>query len=102
MNTKYRSSQQHRRPSLTPASGPFPRSDAGPGAMPEKQPHQHDALHERITLTRRETARALGIGLTRLDEILKSRELPCIRLGRSTLIRSADLQAFVASLPPAR
>ncbi len=70
--------------------------------MPEKQQHQHTAWHDRIALTRRETARALGIGLTRLDEILKSRELPCIRLGRSTLIRRGDLEAFVASLPPAR
>ena len=47
-----------------------------------------------------ESARRLGIGKTRVFELLKAEELHAVRLGGRTLIPIAELERFVAQLPP--
>src|SRR5262245_9259990 len=47
-----------------------------------------------------ESARRLGIGKTRVFELLKAEELQAVRLGGRTLIPIAELERFVAQLPP--
>ena len=43
-------------------------------------------------------AKALGIGQTYTWALIRDGKLPCCKIGRRTLIREADLQAFAASL----
>lgn len=52
-----------------------------------------------ITLTTAEAARALGIGKTKLFELIAKGDLPALRLGGRTLVRREDIEAFVAQLP---
>jgi excisionase family DNA binding protein len=53
-----------------------------------------------LLLSVAETARRLGIGKTRFFELLKAEELHAVRLGGRTLIPIAELERFVAQLPP--
>jgi excisionase family DNA binding protein len=46
--------------------------------------------------------KATGIGRTTIFALIRDGSLPAVKLGSRTLIRAADLEAFVASLPPAR
>jgi excisionase family DNA binding protein len=52
-----------------------------------------------LALTTAEAARSLGIGKTKLFELIGSGALPAVRLGGRTLIRREDLEAFTAQLP---
>ena len=53
-----------------------------------------------LLLSVAESARRLGIGKTRFFELLKAEELHAVRLGGRTLIPIAELERFVAQLPP--
>ena len=46
-------------------------------------------------LTVDETADALRLGRTRTNELLWSKTLPSVKIGRRRLVRRADLDAFV-------
>jgi hypothetical protein len=48
-----------------------------------------------------EAKAALGIGTSRLYELINNGTLDARRLGKRTYITAASLEAFVASLPPA-
>jgi excisionase family DNA binding protein len=52
-----------------------------------------------VAFTTTEAARSLGIGKTKLFQLIGRGELPAIRLGGRTLIRRQDLEAFTAQLP---
>lgn len=52
-----------------------------------------------IALTTAEAARSLGIGKTKLFQLIANGTLPAIRLGGRTLVRREDLEAFTAQLP---
>lgn len=52
-----------------------------------------------VALTTADAARSLGIGKTKLFELIAEGQLPAIRLGGRTLIRRDDLESFVAALP---
>lgn len=52
----------------------------------------------RLTLSIQEAIDATGIGRTKLYEILKSGQLPAKKLGKRTLILSADVEAFLSGL----
>lgn len=56
---------------------------------------------EPITVTVADARKALGIGTTKLYELIGEGELPTIKLGRRTLIRTESLRAFVAKLEAA-
>jgi len=47
-------------------------------------------------------ARALGIGQTYTWALVKEGKIKTVLLGRRRLVRDADLQAFAASLSPAK
>ena len=53
-----------------------------------------------LLLSVAESAHRLGIGKTRFFELLKAEELHAVRLGGRTLIPIAELERFVAQLPP--
>lgn len=52
-----------------------------------------------VALTTADAARSLGIGKTKLFELIANGQLPAIRLGGRTLISREDLESFVAALP---
>lgn len=52
-----------------------------------------------IALTTAEAARSLGIGKTKLFELIAKGDLPAIRLGGRTLVKREDIEALVARLP---
>jgi excisionase family DNA binding protein len=58
----------------------------------------HEAIAP-VALTTAEAARSLGIGKTKLFELITSGALPAVRLGGRTLVRRDDLEAFTARLP---
>jgi len=53
-----------------------------------------------LLLSVAESAHRLGIGKTRFFELLKAEELHAVQLGGRTLIPIAELERFVAQLPP--
>jgi excisionase family DNA binding protein len=53
-----------------------------------------------LLATTTDAARALGIGRTKLFELLKKDQLQAVRLGRKTLIPTSELERFAAALPP--
>lgn len=52
----------------------------------------------RLLLTPREAAAALGIGRSMLYELLRTGELPSVRIGSCRRIAAADLSDLVARL----
>lgn len=50
----------------------------------------------RYTCSAREAAQALGLGRSTTYELLRSGELPSIRVGRRVLIPLAALEGFIA------
>ncbi|MFM9974214.1 MAG: helix-turn-helix domain-containing protein [Beijerinckiaceae bacterium] len=52
-----------------------------------------------LALSVADAATALGIGKTKLFELISRGDLPAIRLGGRTLIRRTELEAFAAGLP---
>lgn len=53
-----------------------------------------------ITLTIPEAIKASGMSRTAIYEALKFKRISAKKAGRRTLISYADLQAYLASLPP--
>ena len=49
-------------------------------------------------LGRIEAAKYLGISTRKLDDLLSADEIPRLKLGRKTLVRLIDLDAFLAQL----
>jgi excisionase family DNA binding protein len=52
-------------------------------------------IRTRILLTRREAADALGISIDTLGRLLDRGELRAVRVGRSVLVPTSDVQSFV-------
>lgn len=52
----------------------------------------------KLLLSAEEAARALGIGRTRMYELLRAGNVPSVKLGRSRRIRPEDLDEFVERL----
>lgn len=50
---------------------------------------------EKLIYTVNEAALALGIGRTKLYELVQAGELPLVKIGARSLIRRADLEAFL-------
>lgn len=48
-----------------------------------------------------EAAARLSVGRTNLYRILGAGELPAVKLGKRTMIRESDLQAYIENLPTA-
>jgi excisionase family DNA binding protein len=46
-----------------------------------------------------EGARRIGVGKTKFFELLKEEQIKAVRIGRRTLIPTAELDRFVAGLP---
>jgi excisionase family DNA binding protein len=56
-------------------------------------------MNHRIFYSVHEAAEAVGIGLTKLREEIRSKRLIARKLGRRTLISADDLSAWASSLP---
>jgi excisionase family DNA binding protein len=57
---------------------------------------------DKLLLTPIEAARALGIGRSKLYQLIQSGRLPSVLIGRSRRITAAALRAYVASLAAER
>lgn len=57
---------------------------------------------ERMLFTVQETAEMLGVGRSRVYELIYSEQLASIKLGRSRRISKASIERFVASANPVR
>lgn len=55
-------------------------------------------MKTQLSFTVEEACAVIGIGRTKLYEVLDSGELPAKKWGKRTLILKADLTAFLASL----
>jgi excisionase family DNA binding protein len=49
---------------------------------------------DQLFLSRRESAKALGISLRMLDELIASKEIPVSRIGRRVLVSRESLENF--------
>lgn len=54
-----------------------------------------DASTTRILLTRREAAHMLGISIDSLARLLDGSELRAVRVGRSVLVPTSEVESFV-------
>jgi excisionase family DNA binding protein len=54
---------------------------------------------ETLVWTRPEAALRLKCGLTKLDKLIRSGQLPARKIGGTRVIRESDLREYVASLP---
>lgn len=50
-----------------------------------------------VTLSINDAAGSLGIGRTKLYQLINAGKLEAIRIGRRTLVKTASIQALVAS-----
>lgn len=56
-------------------------------------------MKDKLAYTVNEATEALGFGRTKLYELVKTGELTLLKAGRRSLIKRADLEAFLARLP---
>lgn len=56
------------------------------------------AAPAKLLLSAEEAARALGIGRTRMYELLRTGEVSSVKLGRSRRVRPEDLEEYVERL----
>ena len=47
-----------------------------------------------------DAASAIGIGRTRMWDLIREGRVPAVRINHRVLIRTADLEQFIRSLPP--
>ena len=57
---------------------------------------------DKLRLTPVEAAAVLGIGRSKLYELMRSGDLPSVRIGASRRIPTEGLSAFLMTLAPAR
>jgi excisionase family DNA binding protein len=53
-------------------------------------------MTEKLLLTRREAAGALGVSIDTVANLLAVGELKAVRIGKSVLVRKADIDALIA------
>jgi excisionase family DNA binding protein len=57
-----------------------------------------DETQDVMLLSVKDVAHRLQIGRTKAYELIDTRELPSVRIGRAVRVKVAELQAYVASL----
>jgi excisionase family DNA binding protein len=62
---------------------------------------KHSNGGEREALNLAEVSATIGIGRSKLYEIVRSKRLKVRKIGRRSIVLRSDLQAFLASLPDA-
>lgn len=55
---------------------------------------------DKLMLSPEEVAQALGVGRSKVYDLMRSDDLPSVKLGRTRRIRVADLETFIAGLTP--
>lgn len=63
------------------------------------QPASLATAGERVTFGIPDTCRVTGLSRASIYDAIKNKQLRAIKFGRRTLIRRADLDQFLASLP---
>jgi excisionase family DNA binding protein len=56
-----------------------------------------DILMERITVSVSDACCLVGIGRTKLYELLKNKQIQTVKIGRRTLVKVSSLQALVGA-----
>lgn len=57
-------------------------------------------MMNKLCYTADEAATLLSVSKSRIYDLLRSGELPSVKVGRSRLVKATDLDAFVTSLEP--
>jgi excisionase family DNA binding protein len=55
----------------------------------------------KLAFTKQEAAYALGCGITKVDELIGTKQLAAVKSGRRVLITTAEIERYLAELPPA-
>ena len=86
------------RPKARPSeTGSLARSaEGGAGALHRDQDKGGDRLTERLLLRTDEAARLLGLGRTKVFELLTAGELPVVRIGRAVRVPRGELERWIA------
>lgn len=61
----------------------------------EGRPHGQEVRMEKLLLRPEEAARLLGIGRSTIYELISSKELPSIRIGRAIRLRRQDVLEWI-------
>jgi excisionase family DNA binding protein len=56
---------------------------------------------EPITLTIDDTRKCMGLGKTKVFELIAEKKLETVKVGRRTLVKTASIKRFIASLSEA-
>lgn len=78
------------------------RSGKARRAAVSNHPVANAGVTQRLTYSISEATRALGIGRTKLYELIRDGHLDARKFGRRTIILADDLHSFVADLPTLR
>lgn len=76
----------------------------GGGAIPQPETQRMATLNSistqpSLVVSVSDLPGIIGLGLTRINELIKSGELPARKAGRRTLILRTDVEAFLQNLP---
>jgi excisionase family DNA binding protein len=55
----------------------------------------------KLAFTKQEAAYALACGVTKIDELIGTKQLAAVKSGRRVLISAAELERHLRELPPA-
>lgn len=54
-----------------------------------------EPIGERLTVTRAEAAKLMGVSITTIKRWIKAKSIPFVRVGRRTLIKKRELDALL-------
>lgn len=78
---------------------PTPDTKAVPVAVPATPIQPKELIPHKLTYTVKEASRALGIGVTKIYELIGEGKLVAVKLGHRTLIKAEAMEAMIDGLP---
>ena len=72
---------------------------AAPVAVAATRIQPKDVIPHKLTYTVKEASRALGIGVTKIYELIAEGKLVAVKLGHRTLIKAEAMNAMIDGLP---
>ncbi|RRR18329.1 hypothetical protein DS079_11355 [Brachybacterium paraconglomeratum] len=103
-STSSASSDRAGSPPVMPNSPAPPLTQHASGRTPDvlhANPTRKERTMDKLCFTAEEVADRLSVSKTRVYDLMRCGELPSVKLGRSRLIKAADLLAYVENLEPA-
>lgn len=72
--------------------------ELGPVLVTRTAPHTKGDVMEKLLLTPEEAGEVLGVGRSRVYDLMRTRELQSVRIGKSRRVPAAAVQAYVDQL----